>query len=317
MEKKELDNYCHLKKKILSLKLQMEFNTVMNCIKSIETKRTFFIREMHGIACLSKTLYSSFNENLECVLIFPKRKGDILELNDFMTKNIDTNNIMNNNYAFKVKKIKNEGWINYKKVIFRFKLLNKEQNSQNVNNNINSKNENSNFIELTVSFYLDIVDNSIFIINEFSYDLNENIFLRFYDVAEIYYKKLKSFIEKNFKIYFCTESILINRSITQIFNYIMSLKIFHNNRFKLKNIQKLKNEINIYIDIRDKSYPDSVYQTRCHILKLSNISSFISIITLVDVKYFDLIKRLDTLKAAIIVVLKILKKKIEKEIIEC
>ena len=102
----------------------------------------------------------------------------------------------------------------------------------------------------------------------------------------------------------------------QIFNYILSLKAFRNDRFEIKDIQKFNDEINIYIDIKDKTYPNSVYKIRCHILKLSDISCFITIISLIDINYFNLKERFTTLKEAIIFVLKLLKKKIEKEIIQ-
>ena len=96
----------------------------------------------------------------------------------------------------------------------------------------------------------------------------------------------------------------------------MCLKAFQNKRFEIKEIQKYKEEINIYIDIRDKLFPDSVYQAKCIILKLSDISSFVSILLLIDLNYFSLSKRFSTLKAATILVLKCLKKNIEKEIID-
>ena len=215
-------------------------------------------------------------------------------------------------------------------MLFRFLILNNnKQNSKNnkktsSNEAINLKNvindkyniNESNFIDIVLSFYLDINNNSTVLINEFYYDLKENIFLRFYDIAIIFFEKVNKFIEKNFKIYLCNESILINRSMIQIFNYIMSCKIIQHKRFIIKDIQKYENELNIYVDIQDKIYPDSFYRTRFHILKLSEISCFINIISLIDIKYFSLKTRFITLKAAIIYILKAIKKKVEKEIIE-
>ena len=102
----------------------------------------------------------------------------------------------------------------------------------------------------------------------------------------------------------------------QLLNYIMTRKLFYTKKIVLKDVQRYKNEINIYIDIKDKIYPDSVYQTRCHILKLSNISCFVSVISLIDVKHFSLNKRFLTLKACFSLVLKLIKKHVESEIIE-
>ncbi len=324
----EKDVYPKIKRKILPIILKCEFNMILNFLKDLKTIKTFFIREMHGLACtFMKNAYTKFDTNLEFYLIFPKNKNDYLELNDFTINNIESNNIYNNNYAYKCNLLYEDEWENHRKSLYRFVILNKDKqkNPKNISNIIsddkNSINENSNinpnnFIDVILSFYIDINDNSTILLNEFYYDLNENDFLRFYDITNTFFEKVKRFIGKNFKIYLCNESILINRSMIQIFNYIMSLKIFYNKRFIIKDIQKFKNEINIYIDIQDKSYPDSFYQTRCHILKLSKISSFVSIISLIDIKYFNLKKRFLTLKTAIIYTLKIIKKHIEKEIIE-
>ena len=109
---------------------------------------------------------------------------------------------------------------------------------------------------------------------------------------------------------------VINRSITQVFNYIMSRKLIYHKKFEIKDIQKFKEEINIYVDVKDQIYPDSYFQCRCHILKLSEISCFVSVIALIDVKHFSFSKRFITLKAAIIIVLKKLKQKIESEVIK-
>jgi hypothetical protein len=166
------------------------------------------------------------------------------------------------------------------------------------------------------SFYSDINNSSTVLINEIYYNLGENEINRVCDILNIYYEKGKNFISKNLNIYLCCESTLINRSITQVFNYIMSRKLIYHKKFEIKDIQKFKEEINIYVDVKDQIYPDSYFQCRCHILKLSDISCFVSVIALIDVKHFSFSKRFITLKAAIIIVLKKLKQKIESEVIK-
>jgi hypothetical protein len=299
--------YCKAKNRIFSINIHVEYNMMMNYLMETKTIKTFYLREMHGISWVKSTGGTKFNNNLEFIYLFPKKRGDILELKDFSINNINSKSMLLNNYIFKGNIIYVGGWENHKKTIFRMKLLN------NINQKVN--NELSNFIDVIVSFYLDINDNSTVIISECFYDINENVFSRFFEIHKIFYEKIKLFFEKNVNIYFCNESILINRNITQILNYIMTLKIFHNKRFEIKEIQKFQNEINIFIDIRDKQHPESVYSSRCHILKLSEISSFVSIIALIDVKFFSINKRFSTLKAAIIFVLKLLKKNIEKELL--
>ena len=308
---------CNLKQKLLPVILKVEFNMIMDLLNDPKIFRIFFVREMHGIA--SSNFFSSKLIKDKCFfIIFPKKKGDILKIDDFLINKINNNNILDNYYMYNFKMIHFEQWEKHRKIILRFNLLNKDKNYNNNNNFINNNSDSklSNYIDIKISLYLDINDNSTIIINEFLYDLNESEFSRFYDISNIYYQKLKIYFEKNLKFYFCNESALINRSMKQIFNYIMSLKIFHHERFEIKEIEKFKEEINIYVNIRDKNYPDSIYQAKCIILKLSDISSFVSILLLIDVNYFSLSKRFSYLKAAVIVVLKLLKKKIEKEIMD-
>lgn len=303
-----------LKRKLLTCVINAEFNVISNFLKDPKTNKAFFLREMHGIAAI----FDGDNDDSKYFLIFPKQKGVNLEIKDFMINNLNSNNILKDLYLLKGELLFSKEWESYKKFVSRYIPITKENfnNKNSININSNIINNNSNFLDHIISYYIDIKDNSTFIISEIIYDLNESIFTRFYDISAIFFNKLKKYFEKNFKIYMCNESILINRNILQTFKFIMSRKIFYNKRFEIKDIQKFEDEINIYVDIRDKTFPDSVYQSRCHILKLSDVSCFVSIISLIDVKYFSLNKRFNTLKAAIIVVLKLLKQNIEKELIQ-
>ena len=297
--------------------INAEFNVIGNFLKDQKTKRAFFVREMHGIS----SVFNHDKDENNFFLIFPKKKGVNLEIKDFMINNLNSNNILTDLFLLKGELLFSKEWESYKKFVTRYISITKENfnNKDSINiysNKENIINNNSNFLDNIISFYIDVKDNSTVIINEIIYDLNESISSRFYDISVIFFNKLKKYFEKNFKIYICNESILINRNILQTFKFIMSRKIFYNKRFEIKDIQKFEDEINIYVDIRDKAFPDSVYQSRCHLLKLSDVSCFVSIILLIDVKYFSLNKRFNTLKAAIIVVLKLLKKNIEKELIQ-
>jgi hypothetical protein len=297
--------------------INAEFNVIGNFLKDQKTKRAFFVREMHGIS----SVFSHDKDENKFFLIFPKKKGVNLEIKDFMINNLNSNNILKDLFLLKGELLFSKEWESYKKFVSRYISITKENfnNKDSINiysNKENIINNNSNFLDNIISFYIDVKDNSTVIINEIIYDLNESISSRFYDISVIFFNKLKKYFEKNFKIYICNESILINRNILQTFKFIMSRKIFYNKRFEIKDIQKFEDEINIYVDIRDKAFPDSVYQSRCHLLKLSDVSCFVSIISFIDVKYFSLNKRFNTLKAGIIVVLKLLKKNIEKELIQ-
>ena len=291
--------YNRLKRKIITLTLQAEFNTFMSLIKDAKAMRAFMVREMHGICAVYAV---KEKENLlknGFFLIFPKKKDEHLEINEFFQNNFKSNHIFVNNYVYKGKVIYNDEWEKYKKIIFRFEIQNKDKQSNKylMKDKIENINNNSD-------------------LGEVHFNIGENEISRICDLLNIYYEKGKNFINKNLNIYLCTESILINRSMTQIFNYIMSRKLIHHKKFEIKDIQKFKDEINIFVDVNDQIYPDSYFQCRCHILKLSDISCFVSVIALIDVKHFSFCKRFITLKAAIIVVLKKLKQKIESELIE-
>jgi hypothetical protein len=314
--------YHKLKRKILTITLQAEFNTLMNLLKDKKAMRAFLVREMHGICAVHGEKENELPNKNKFFWIFPKKKNENLEINEFLQNNFKSNHIYINNYVYTIKLIYNEEWEKYKKIIFRFEIQNKDKKvNKNLpndeNENINNNNlEYSKFVDSVFSFYSDINNSSTVLINEIYYNLGEIEINRVFDILNIYYEKGKNFISKNLNIYLCCESTLINRSITHVFNYIMSRKLIYHKKFEIKDIQKFKEEINIYVDVKDQIYPDSYFQCRCHILKLSDISCFVSVIALIDVKHFSFSKRFITLKAAIIIVLKKLKQKIESEVIK-
>ena len=315
--------YPKLNRKLKTLSFQVEFNTLMNLLKDSKTMRTFLVREMHGFLALYKDNQKEFSTKDEFFLIFPKKKTEILELNEFLHNNFHSKHLFVNNIVLKGKLIYNEEWEKYKKAIYRFELQNNDEEMKSnkkknidVKNEIINNNEDMYFVDSVFSFYLDINNSSTILINELYYNLEENDISRFCDILNVYYEKANNFINKNLNMYLCTESTLINRSMTQTFNYIISRKLLYHKKFEIKEIQKYKDEVNIFLDIKDQIYPDSYFQCRCHILKLSEISCFVSVIALIDVKHFSFSKRFLTLKSAIIIVLKKLKKKIESELIE-
>jgi hypothetical protein len=220
--------YPKLKRKIITVNLQVEFDTLMNLLKDKKTLRTFLVREMHGICAFLGRTQKEYSLKRELFYIIPKKKDDILEINEFFQNNFRSNHIFVNNYVYKEKLIYNEEWEKYKKVIFRFIIQNKDKQVNNIipNEKINENNlEELNFVDLICSFYIDINNSSTIVINEMYYNLAENEINRFCDVTNVFYEKAKNFISKNFNSYLCSESILINRSIMQIFNFIMSRKL--------------------------------------------------------------------------------------------
>ena len=140
--------YNKLKLKIITITLQAEFDTLMNLIKDKKSMRTFMLREMHGICAILGRSQKEYSLKGELYYIFPKKKDDILEINEFFQNNFKSNNILVNNYVYKGKIIYNEEWEKYKKVIFRFESQNKEkQVNKNLPKDKNDDNlEDSNFV---------------------------------------------------------------------------------------------------------------------------------------------------------------------------
>jgi hypothetical protein len=97
--------------------------------------------------------------------------------------------------------IYNEEWEKYKKIIFRCEIQNKDKKtsknlSSDENENINNNNlEDSKFVDVIFSFYLDINNSSTILINELYYNLGENIINRLCDVIKgsIYIMKKQKF----------------------------------------------------------------------------------------------------------------------------
>ena len=75
--------YNRLKRKIITLTLQAEFNTFMSLLKDAKAMRAFMVREMHGICAVYAV---KEKENLlknGFFLIFPKKKTNIQKLMNF------------------------------------------------------------------------------------------------------------------------------------------------------------------------------------------------------------------------------------------
>ena len=150
IQKKEEENfiknmekniYCNLKRKILSIEIRCEYNMITNFLKDIRTIKTFFLRELHGIVGgFTENNCFQFNPKIEFVLFFPKHKGDLLHLKDFMINTENINNIYANNYVYKGSLLYKEEWENYRKTLFRFKLKNNDK-QKNKNEQKYSKDE--------------------------------------------------------------------------------------------------------------------------------------------------------------------------------
>ena len=147
--------YHKLKRKILTITLQAEFNTLMNLLKDKKAMRAFLVREMHGICAVHGEKENELPNKNKFFWIFPKKKNENLEINEFLQNNFKSNHIYINNYVYTIKLIYNEEWEKYKKIIFRFEIQNKDKK---VNKNLpNDENENINNNNLEDSKFVDSV----------------------------------------------------------------------------------------------------------------------------------------------------------------
>ena len=164
--------YHKLKRKILTITLQAEFNTLMNLLKDKKAMRAFLVREMHGICAVHGEKENELPNKNKFFWIFPKKKNENLEINEFLQNNFKSNHIYINNYVYTIKLIYNEEWEKYKKIIFRFEIQNKDKKvnknlpSDEIENINNNNLEDSKFVDSVFSFYSDINNSSTVLINE-------------------------------------------------------------------------------------------------------------------------------------------------------
>ena len=98
----EKNVYNKLKKKLLPIVLHCEYQMLTNFLKDINAIKTFYLRELHGIARIFKNNKNlDNNNNHEYYLLFPKNKGEALNINDYMTTSMDSKNYINN-YVYKI-----------------------------------------------------------------------------------------------------------------------------------------------------------------------------------------------------------------------
>lgn len=319
--------YNKLKSQILTESIKAGYEMMTQIIKDEKNLKTFINRELHGILVSSvqplQYNKNQFDNEYKNFFLFPKKRNDILETSDFYFNKIYSNIIYGRNYVYKFRTINSEQWENHSLLTIRFikltPIIKNNINEHFLLNSLNSNDESileKDFVDCVISLYSDISDNSTMKVNQYFYHLPENEFIRFYEVAGIFNKKLKNFIEKNLSMYLCNESILINRSLNQVFNYVINCKLFTNERFKIIKITRDSGSIEIIIETKDKYVPDSVYLSKFCIQSLSEISCFVLIMHMIDIRIIDLKTRFTNLKAGTMIALKTIKKNVENESID-
>jgi hypothetical protein len=184
-------------------------------------------------------------------------------------------------------------------------------------NNYNKKDDfnftsTKQILDNVISFYIDITDNSTLLINEIYSNLDEPLFTNFINVIHLFHQKLNKFIQDKINHFFCFESILISKKMEEIFNYLYSCKIFHDEKFQIKKIENFKGRIAIYCII-GSLFPVNSCEAKLCILSLSDSLCLVGIETLMNPSGFNEQEKLLNIKTIFSVFLKKLKLRINAE----
>ena len=285
-QKKEHDN---LKTNLLLFQLKVEYNIISDFLFNSNIMKSFFSREM-GKIC--ETLFQTKDTKDKNTNIKDDFNYLILPTND-ETKEI-----------FKTKCLCKKQFLNHSLLILRFIKVEDSKNDNNVNSNSNC------FIDMVISFYIDISNNSTVIINELYSNLSDSLFIKFNSVVHLFYKKLNVFIREKMNKFYCFESILIPKNINYIFNYLSSCKIFHNEKFKIQKIQRVNNDIDISCQI---ACTEKVHESKLLLRYLSDNNCIVEIAGWIKIEDFTTQEKLLNLKSIISVFLKKLRCQIKKE----
>lgn len=290
--------YNKMKRKLLLFQIKVEYNMISKFLFNPNILKTFFQKEMNNIffqtSFLNKKKDNEIKENINI--------GKNNDYNIFIMPNNE------NNIIFKVKSIYNENYLNHSILILRF-----IKEDTQINNKLSeNKSKTEQFIDNVISFYIDINDNSTILINELYTNLSDSIFRKFNEIVHLFYQKLKKFAKEKMNKFCCCESILIRKNIQNIYSYLYSCKIFHNEKFQITKIQKVKEDIEITCQI-GSLFPVNICETKLFIRSLSNDSCLVEIVNWMNTSDFKTQGKLLNIKSYITVFLKKLRCRINNE----
>lgn len=292
--------YNKLKKKIVVLPIKVDYEIISNFIFEPKILMNFVQNEIKNVFFQTPFLNITNGER--------SNKNITKDYNFIIIPN-NNPNIMNDLY--KVKSIFYKHYINHSLIILRFT---KEEEFNIKNNNINDENISNieQILDIVISFYVDINDNSTLIINEAYSNLEDDLFTTFIKVINIFYQKLNIYIQEKIRQFYCYESILIPTNMQNIFNFLYSCKIFHDEKFQIKKIQKFKESIEITCII-GSLFPVNNCEAKLCIISLSNSLCFIEIENWMNAASFVIQEKLLNIKSIISIFLKKFKNKIISE----
>ena len=295
--------YNKKQKKLLVYPIKAEYETISNFLLNPKVLMNFFRKEVNNIFLQTPFLNiidgkrNTENQNVQ------------KDYNIFIVPNSNPNKI---NDFFKVKNIFNRHYINHTILILRFS----KEEAININNyknkDDNNFSSNNQILDIVVSFYIDITDNSTLLINEIYSNLDEPLFTNFFNFIQLFYQKMNKFIQEKINHFFCFESILISKKMEDIFDYLYTCKIFHDEKFQIKKILKFDGKIEISCII-DSLFPVNTCEAKLCIISLSNSLSLVGIESLMNPSGFNEQEKLLSVKTIFSVFLKKLKLRINTE----
>ena len=287
------NTYNKMKRKLNLFQIKAEFNMIYNFLINPNILRAFIQKEMNNN--FFKTSFSDHKNDNEI------NKYITNGYNIFILPNNDKNG---QNFVFKVKSIFNENYYNHSIFILRF-IKEEIDNNNNINNS-------DKIVDIVISFYTDINDNSTILINELYTNLSDSLFIKFNQIVHLFYEKLAKFTKEKVNKFLCFESILISKNMQNVFNYLYSCKIFHNEKFQITKIQKDKEDMEISCQI-GSLFPVNICETKLFIRSLSNNSCLVEIVNWMNISDFTTQGKLLNIKSIISLFLKTLRCRINSE----
>ena len=288
------NTYNKMKRKLNVFQIKAEYNVIYHFLINPNIVKTFIQKEMNNIV-----FQTSFTNQ--------KIDNEINKNDDYNTFIIYDNEKNGKNFFFKVKSIFKENYYNHSIIILRFIKEETDNNNNNLSKNIPEK-----IVDIVISFYTDINDNSTILINELYTNLSDSLFIKFNQIVHLFYEKMTKFMKEKMNKFLCFESILISKNMQNIFNYLYSCKIFHNEKFQITKIQKDKEDMEISCEI-GSLFPVNICETKLFIRSLSNNSCLVEIVNWMNISDFTTQGKLLNIKSIISLFLKILRYRINSE----
>lgn len=287
--------YNKIKRKILIFPIKAEYNIISNFLFDPNILSSFFQKELNNNCCQTSFKVNKASKNTN---------NNENNLNYFILPADDKDPKSN---FFSVKTIYKKQCLNHSMLILR---LAKKDSSNLINKDNTNKIEE--FLDSVISFYIDIKDNSTILLNELYSNLSDEILSKFNQFLNIFYEKLKVFVKTKMNKFYCFESILIEKSMSDIYKYLLTCKLFKCEKIQNKKISKKKNIIEISCQVK-LSFQISTCEAKLFIKSLSNDCCLVEIVNLINTGDYNTQEKLLNLKTLNSIFLKKLRNRVLKE----